>query len=154
MPTRVYECEPSEANALKKLLTYDPYLDPNLIPKTKELDEKEMAKLPPEEQQKIKDQDAAAKAAVDKLRNDKLANVIFARQDTDFRDGKSLGIETNNYFLLIKATDEWLDLAEQRLKRDFKTVKRAKPDDEKNFIKKKEDEENAANAGFGAIFGG
>jgi len=90
---------------------------------------------------------------VKKLSEDKLANVIFARQDCDLREGRMLGIDTNKSYLYIKATDEFLDLAEERFKKEFKTIKRADPEIEKKFIAIKADEESNANAGFSSIFG-
>jgi hypothetical protein len=153
MAERVYECDASEAKELKKLLTYDPYLDPNLIPKLSDVDEKELAKMTDEQRKAIKDKEDAASAASKKLHEDKYANVIFARQDTDMREGKSIGIDDAKYYLLIKATDEFLTLAEERFQKEFKTVKRASPEAEKKFITLKIEEESKANAGFGAIFG-
>ncbi len=150
---RVYECDPSEAKELKKLLAYDPYLDPNLIPKVPEVDDKARAAMTPEQRKDLETKEATASAASKKLREDKMANVIFARQDCDMRDGKSMGIDNDKSYLLLKATDEFLDLAEQRFKNEFKTIKRAPPDIEKKFIALKEDEESRANAGFGSIFG-
>jgi hypothetical protein len=154
MPVHVYECDQSEAQKLKKLIAYDPYLDSNLIPKTREVDPKELEKMSPEDRKKIEDQDAAAKAASEKLRNDPMMNVIFARQDTDLREGRALGLNDDKYYLYLKATDEFLKLADEKLSKEFTSVKRASAEIEKKFIAVKEDEESRANAGFGAIFGG
>jgi hypothetical protein len=153
MAMRVYECDASEAKQLKKLLTYDPYLDPNLIPKVPEVDEKEFAKMSDEQKREQKQKEDAARLASKKLSEDKFANVIFARQDCDMREGKSIGINDEKSYLLVKATDEFLNLAEERFKKEFKTVKRASHEIEKKFIAIKEEEESRANAGFGAIFG-
>ena len=153
MTSRVYEVASSEKEKLKKLLTYDPYLDPNLIPKTKEYDEKELAKLSEEQKKQIAEQDAKAKAASEKLRNDPMMNVIFARQTCDLREGRALGVDGENSYLLVSATDEFFALAEQKFKKEFTTVKRAPPEIEQKFIALKEEEESRANAGFGAIFG-
>ncbi len=153
MPARVYECDESEAKALRKLLTYDPYLDPNLIPKLPEVSDKDRAAMTEEQRSALKAKEEAASSASKKLRDDKYANVIFARQDCDLREGRSIGIEDEKSYLFIKATDEFLDLAEERFKKEFKSVKRASPDIEKKFIALKDDEESRANAGFGAIFG-
>ena len=153
MSERVYECDASEAKTLKKLLTYDPYLDPNLIPKLSDVDEKELARMSDDQRKAIKEKEGAARAASKKLSEDKMANVIFARQDCDLREGKSIEIENEKSYLLIKATEEFLNLAEERFRIEFKTIKRAPPEIEKRFIALKEEEENKANAGFGAIFG-
>jgi len=153
MAARVYECDESEVKTLKKLLTYDPYLDPNLIPKLPEVSEKERAAMSEEQRKELKAKEDMASAASKKLREDKYANVIFARQDCDLREGKAIGIENDKSYLYLKATEEFLALAEERFQKEFKTVKRAPPDIEKKFITLKEDEEARANAGFGSIFG-
>ena len=153
MSARVYECDASEAQKLKKLLSYDPYLDPNLIPKLPDIDEKERAKLTPEKKAEVEALEKRASEASRKLREDPMMNVIFARQDCDMREGKSIGVDSDKYYLLVKATDEFLDLADQKFKKEFTTIKRASPDIEKKFVALKESEENAANAGCGAIFG-
>lgn len=153
MTERVYECDESEVKALKKLLAYDPYLDPNLIPKLPDVDDKARAAMTEQQRAELKAKEDTASEASKKLREDKYANVIFARQDCDLRDGKSIGIEDEKSYLLIKATDEFLTLAEERFQKEFKTVKRAPADIEKKFITLKEEEESKANAGFGAIFG-
>jgi hypothetical protein len=153
MASRVYECDASEVKELKKLLAYDPYLDPNLIPKLPEVNEKERANMPEEQRKALEEKEKAASVASKKLREDKMANVIFARQDCDLREGKSMGVEDEKYYLLVKATDEFLNLAEERFKKEFKTIKRAPQEIEKRFITLKEEEESKANAGFGSIFG-
>ncbi len=153
MSARVYECDESEVKTLKKLLTYDPYLDPNLIPKLPEVSDKERAAMTEEQRAALKAKEDAASAASKKLHDDKYANVIFARQDCDMREARDIGVEGEKSYVLIKATDEFLNLAEERFKKEFKTVKRAPTEIEIRFISLKEQEENMANAGFGAIFG-
>ncbi len=153
MATRVYECGQSEVQKLKKMLNYDPYLDPNLIPRLPDVDDKQRAKMSPEERAKLEELEKKASEESRKLREDKMVNVIFARQDCDLREGKSMGIENDNYYLLIRATDEFLGLAEEKFKIEFTTIKRAPAEMEQKMIKIKEDEENAANQGFGSIFG-
>ncbi len=153
MSARVYEVDQSEAQKLKKLLTYDPYLDPNLIPKLPDIDDKERAKLPPEKQKEIAELEKKASEASKKLREDPMMNVIFARQDCEMRDGAALDQNNGKSYLLVRATDEFLDLAEQKFKKEFTTVKRAPKEIEDKFIAMKEEEESKANAGFGSIFG-
>ena len=125
MPAIVFECDASEAEALKKALEYDPYLD-------KSLDE----------------------SALKKLTTDKDANIIFARQEYELRDGGAFGLDSGKYYLYLKANDEFLKGAEEKLKKQFKTVKRAAPQEEGKVIKVIEEEENQVNAGVGSIFGG
>ncbi len=153
MTARVYECDESEVKVLKKLLTYDPYLDPNLIPKLPDVSDKDRAAMTDQQRAELKAKEDAASAASKKLREDKYANVIFARQTCDLREGRSIGIENDKSYLYLNATDEFLTLAEERFQKEFKTVKRASPEIEQKFITLKEEEENKANAGFGAIFG-
>ena len=125
MPEMVFECDASEADALKKALEYDPYLD-------KSLDEE----------------------GLKRLSQDKSANVIFARQAYDLRDAGAFGIKNGRYYLYIKASEEFLKGAEQRLRAEFKTVKRAGEADSAKVIHTIKDEEERANAGIGSIFGG
>lgn len=125
MPAVVYECDASESGELKKFLEYDPYLD-------KSLDE----------------------AALKKLNDDKQANIIFSRQEYSLRDGTSLGLSNGKSYLYIKANDDFLKGADEKLKRSFKGIKLASKEDEQKFINIIEDEQNRGNAGIGAIFGG
>ncbi len=125
MPAIVYECEASESEALKKFLEYDPYLD-------KSLDE----------------------AALKKLNDDKQANIIFSRQEYSLRPGESLGLERGKFYLYLKANEDFLKGADDKLKKSFKSVKRSNPESEQKFISTIEDEQNRGNAGIGAIFGG
>lgn len=150
---RVYECDQSEGKELKKILSYDPYLDPNLIPKSREMDEKQLAQMSEADKKAYAEQEAKTKEAIAKLKSDKMLNVIFVRQDCDLREGKAIGISDDKLYLYVKAPDDFFPNAEERFKRDFKTVKRANPETEKKFISLKEEEESRANAGFGAIFG-
>jgi len=153
MAERVYECDQTEAKELKRILSYDPYLDPNIIPKSKDMDEKQLAQMNEEEKKALKEQEAKTNDAIKKLKEDKFLNVIFARQDYDLREGKSMGGDADKSYLWIKAPDEFFAGADERFKRDFKTVKRAPSEMEKKFIELKTEEESKANAGFGAIFG-
>lgn len=125
MPVLVFECDSSESDALKKALEYDPYLD------------KETS---PEELKRI---------AVDKS-----ANIIFARQAYDLRNGASFGLDPKKYYLYIKASEEFLRAAEEKLKKNFKTVKVATKEEERKVVDKIDDEESRVNSSIGAIFGG
>jgi hypothetical protein len=151
MPERVYECERSEAEALKKTLEYDPYLDPKLIPASK--GEKDLKAMSDEEREKAKEEEEKVREALDKLSKDKYANVIFARQDCSLRDGTTLDLDGNRFYLYLNASDQFLELAEERFKREFKTVKRAGKAEEEKVIGIIKAEEEKANAGFGSIFG-
>lgn len=125
MPAVVYEIDSHDVDSLKKLLEYDPYLDKNL-------DEN----------------------ALKNLSNDKLANIIFARQAYDIRIGSAFGINNGKYYLYIKANEDFLKGADEKLRMGFKSIKKASKEDEEKVIKTIEDEENRANEGIGSIFGG
>ena len=125
MPERVYVCDEAEYQALKKALEYDPYLDKSFD------DEKLRA-----------------------LKDDKYANVIFSRQEYSLREGAAMGLEKGKYYLYIKANDDFLKSADDRLAHEFKSVKRAPPDAESKVIALINEEQSKANEGFGSIFGG
>lgn len=152
MSIRVYECDKSEADALKKVLEYDPYLDPSRIPKSR-YDEKELKKLSPEEQKAYEEDEAKRKEAMKKLSEDKFANVIFARQDYDLRDGGMFGLDSGKYYLYLSAPDDFLSLAEERFKNEFKSIKRAPKEVEEKVTAKIKEEKDKVNVGLGSIFG-
>ena len=146
MSERVYKFDKSEQVQLKSLLSYDPYLDPNLIPKSKEDDNQ------------ISDAHAAAvsedvKQNLKKLSENKYANVIFVRQKYDLREGGALGLDDNKVYLYLSANDEFLASADQLLKEKFKSAERATSDEEQKFISILNEEESRANSGFGMVFG-
>ncbi len=125
MPAVVYECDASEAAELKKFLEYDPYLD-------KSLDDE----------------------ALKKLHDDKQANIIFSRQEFSLRDGASLGLSKDKSYLYINANEDFLKGADEKLKKSFKSIRRAPNGEEQKFISIIDEEHNMGNAGIGAIFGG
>ncbi len=125
MPTVVYELDGSESSELKKLLEYDPYLDKSL-----------------------------GEEALKKLHDDKFANVIFSRQEYSLREGAALGLDEKKCYLYLKANGDFLKLADEKLKKNFKSAKRAPQEQEDRFVALIEDEQNRGNAGIGAIFGG
>ncbi|MCL5428107.1 MAG: hypothetical protein M1321_02910 [Candidatus Marsarchaeota archaeon] len=124
MPARVYTCDSGDANELKKLMEYDPYLD-------KSLSEEELAAL----------------------RDDAQANIIFARQDYSIKDGISLNLDTKKYYLYLSAGDEFLEKADKKLKASVKSIKRADSDTEAKVIEIVEGEREQSEQGLGAIFG-
>ena len=87
MPSRVYTCDAAETNALTKLMSYDPYLD-------KSLSEEKIAEI----------------------KKDPEANIIFARQDYNIKDGVSIGLDRNKSYLYLSASDEFLEQADKKLK--------------------------------------
>jgi hypothetical protein len=125
MSVRVFACARDEVEALKKLLEYDPALDKGL-----------------------------SVEALRKLQEDKYGSVIFARKEFSLREGRSFGIDDDNFYLYLKADDDFLKAAEERFSHEFKTVKHADPGVEQKLTAFISEEENKANQGFGAIFGG
>lgn len=105
-------------------MEYDPYLDKNLN----------------EEQ-------------LFKLKDDKDANVIFARQDYSIKDGISTSLDPKKYYLYLSASDEFLTSADKKLKIALKSVARADKETEDKLIKMVETERQASEQGLGAIFG-
>ena len=152
LPIRVYECDKSEIEALKKILVYDPYLDPKIIPPAGS--DKDIKKLSEEEKKKMEERDKQVREALKKISEDKSMQIIFARQNYSLREGASVGLNADRSYLYINATDEFLNGAEERFKKEFKTIKRAQKSDEDKVIETIKGEEEKANAGFGAIFGG
>jgi hypothetical protein len=151
MPARVYECDKSEAETLKKVLEYDPYLDPKLVPASKS--DKDLKMMSEEDQKKYKEEEEKSKEAIRKLHEDKYANVIFARQGYSLREGAALGLSSDKFYLYLDANEQFFGLAEERFKREFKTVKRAGQSEEKKVIETIKAEEDKAAVGFGSIFG-
>jgi hypothetical protein len=155
MPARVFEIDSSEAKALKKLLEYDPYLDKSKIPETpKEWDDPKFFDKHPELREEAEKRRIMVQEALKKLSEDKYANVIFARQSCDLREGAMLGLDGKKSYLYLKASDEFLKLAEEKLKLNLKSVKRASQSDEAKVIGIIGEEESKGNAGMGMIFGG
>ncbi|MDE1804304.1 MAG: hypothetical protein KGH59_00770 [Candidatus Micrarchaeota archaeon] len=124
MPARVYVVDASKAQQLKKLIEYDPYLDNSL----KEEDLK-------------------------KIREDEMANVIFARQTCMIKEGAALGLDREKNYLYISATEEFLEKADKKLAAQLEGVKRADPETEKKIIASIAEEQSKAESGFGYLFG-
>lgn len=125
MSVRVFVCSKDEVDALKKLLEYDPALDKTL-----------------------------SSDALHNLQQDRYGSVIFARKEFSVREGRSFGMDDDNFYLYLKADDDFLKQAEERFAHEFKTIKHADHMVEKKLEDFISDEENKANQGFGAIFGG
>lgn len=153
MPIRVYECDRSEVESLKKVLKYDPYTDSSVIPPSA-MDDRDLKKLPKEEQERIAKEDSERREKLKKLQEDRLFNIIFVRQEYDLRDGGALGLDRNKSYLYLNAPDQFLDGAEERFNKEFKTVRRADKAAEDKMISFISSEKDTAAAGFGSIFGG
>ncbi len=153
MPARVYECSKSEAEELKKVLAYDPYLDTNLIPPDIKAEHVDKDKLTPEQKKEIEERDKKVAEAHKMLDESPKGRFIFSRQEYSLRDGASLGLKSDTSYLYLSANEDFLKGAEERFKIEFKTIKRASREDEEKVTMIIKDEEERANAGFGSIFG-
>ncbi|MCL5679987.1 MAG: hypothetical protein M1465_01415 [Candidatus Marsarchaeota archaeon] len=154
MSERVYSFDKSEMEKLSKVLSYDPYLDKNLLPDMpKEFEDKKYMEQHPELKQQMEDLQKRIDDAKDRLKNDKNLNVIFARQEYSLREGASLGLNSEKCYLYLKANDEFLKNAEDRLKDEYKSFALADAEASQKVIAAIHDEEERANAGFGSIFG-
>ena len=107
---------------LKKVLSYDPFTDPNVIPPAPD-------KMTPEE---AKAREAKIAEAKSKLPEGALT-VIFGRQEYSIKDGAGVGLK-GDFYLYINASDDFLKGAEGRFSREFKTIKRAEPAEEAKVI--------------------
>ena len=126
---------------LKKVLAYDPYTDPNIIPPIPE-------KMTDEELKAREEKIAEAK----KRLPEGALTIIFGRQEYSIKDGPGVGLK-GDFYLYLNASEEFLKGAEGRFSREFKTVKRAEPDDESKVIGILKAEKDRAAEGFGSIFG-
>jgi hypothetical protein len=154
LPARVYEVDRSELEELKRVLSYDPYLDPNLIPPSIKAESVDKDKLTPEQLKEIEERDKKITEAHKMLESSPKGRFIFARQEYQIKDGGALGLKDGVSYLYLNASDDFLKGAEERFKNEFKTIKRADSGAEEKVVKEIKDEEEKANAGFGSIFGG
>ncbi len=152
MAAHVYECDRSELESLKKMLAYDPYLDPNVIPPVTGRDV-DVAKLTDEEKKEIEERERKVKENLEKLKGEKYSDVIFARQQYEIFDGAALGLDGKKAYLYLKAGEDFLDGADKKLGYYFKTVKRASAEVEQRVLDRVKEQEETANQGFGSIFG-
>jgi hypothetical protein len=84
------------------------------------------------------------------LEADPYGEKSFSRNGYKLKDGTILGEDAKTAYLYLSATDEFMKWAEEKLKG---LVAESKPEVSARIIKKIEDEESGAEAGFGAIFG-
>ncbi len=125
MQERVYVADLSLAEPIKKFLAYDPYLDNS----------------------KSSEELAA-------LKNDAVANVIFARQEYQVRDGASFDLDRSKVYVYIKANEEFFTLAEKKLKDNVSSIERADEETERRVVTSINEEQRRAESGIGSIFGG
>ncbi len=90
---------------------------------------------------------------VSKLKEDTEANIIFARQDYNIKDGISMDLEREKGYLCISANQEFLEKGEEKLKKSIEGLQRADEKTENKVIEIIEAERNQSEQGLGAIFG-
>jgi len=78
----------------------------------------------------------------------KVAEDPYGRQSFSIKEPKVLGFEEDGLYLYFKGQDEIVD----RLKEELKDLTET-PENEADILAKIKEEEAAANAGMGAIFG-
>jgi hypothetical protein len=88
-----------------------------------------------------------------KLKDDAQANIIFARQDYMIKDGISTNLDTKKCYLYLSASEEFLELADKKLKVSLKSIARADTETEAKVISIIETEMSDSDAGLGLIFG-
>lgn len=150
MPIHVYECGRAEAEALKKLLSYDPYLDPNVIPSSSE--GKPSKEMTEEEKRAMDERDKKVQENLKRVKAE-YGDTIFARQEYSLRDGAVLGLADDKVYLYLKANENFLDKADKILESKINGLRRAPQEVESKVIAIIKEEEDRASAGFGSIFG-
>ncbi|MFH1285940.1 MAG: hypothetical protein ABIH99_05155 [Candidatus Micrarchaeota archaeon] len=76
----------------------------------------------------------------------------FSRVGYKLKEGKTLGADAAKYYLYFKAEADFFKFAEEKFK-EVASVKRAQNETEEKIIASIQEEENAAEAGFGSMFG-
>ncbi|HNT60740.1 MAG TPA: hypothetical protein PKJ97_02055 [Candidatus Bilamarchaeaceae archaeon] len=84
------------------------------------------------------------------LEADPYAEGSFARAGYKMKDGPAIGESAENIYVYIKADEAFLKKARERLKPLLAEMKK---EEEERIAEKIEKEEDAAEGGFGAIFG-
>lgn len=151
---RVYVLDAHDAEALRKLLAYDPYLDVNLIPKLPaEWDDEKYLREHPDVAKEAETKRREVDESVKRLREDKEANLIFARQDYQLKDGAMMGLDRGKSYLFLNAPEEFQVPAEEKLKKNIASIRRLDPETERKVIEAIEKERENAEQGLGMIFG-
>jgi len=84
------------------------------------------------------------------LEADPYAPDSFARAGYKLKDGSALGEKSDTIYLYISADEHFIKKAKEKLKPLMREMQKG---EEERVLKKIVDEEEAAEGGFGAIFG-
>jgi len=84
------------------------------------------------------------------LEADPYAHPSFSRNGYKVKDGSALGEEKDKVYVYLSCTEEVEKMAQEKFK---DVAEKCNPEVTARVVKKIEDEENSAEAGFGAIFG-
>ncbi len=107
----------------------------------------------PELKEKAEALAKAIEEALQKLKSDPEANIIFARQDYSIKAGSELGLDPNLQYLYLDFPDDQWELAEKKLKENVKSIKRLGKDDEEKALREISEERERSDQGLGFIFG-
>lgn len=80
------------------------------------------------------------------------AEKSFSKQGYVLKEGKAVGAEQGKHYLYVKAAEDFFKFADDALKA-VSSLARCKKDEEQRVAAKIEEEQAAAEQGFGAIFG-
>ncbi len=84
------------------------------------------------------------------LEADPYGKPCFSRNGYKVKDGVQVGLDKDKFYVYLKATEEFAAFAREKLK---EATVESKPEVVATVAKVIADEENNAEAGFGAIFG-
>lgn len=106
-------------------------------------------------EKRVYEYDSKEKGAVQAvLETDPYADVSFAKQGYKVKDGKTVGGDAAKFYLYVNADSDFFKWAEEKLKvANVTSFARAKKEVEAKVVQNIEAEDNAAETGFGAIFG-
>jgi len=90
------------------------------------------------------------KENLQKVKNLLLKDETVSRASIIFKEGKSLGLENEDYYCYISGTEEACKRVEELIKELGEIVKN---EEKKKVIEKIREEEESAMKGFGSIFG-
>ncbi len=79
-----------------------------------------------------------------------LKNDMMARQSINFRESSTLGSKESGYYLELDCSDEAIPISKELLKEFAKEIT---GQEKEKILKTIQEQEETANAGFGAIFG-